>query len=136
LAFAPDGAVLASASRRDSRIWLWDLSSGRASSTVDHGRSLAALAFSPTTPNTLAWSDVANQVTVWNLSGNRARQLDSIAPACRQPVQLAFSPDGQLLAGTGIGSSTDDFPVYHRPVWGATVWQWREGKGFVQQPVP
>src|SRR3954463_10428095 len=75
LAFAPDGTVLASASRRDPRIWLWDLAGGRASSPIDHGLSPAALAFAPTVPNTLAWSDTANQITVWVMTSNRARQL-------------------------------------------------------------
>src|SRR2546421_7719432 len=78
LAFAPDGTVLASASRRDPRIWLWNLSVGRASSTLGHGLSIAALAFAPTAPNTLVWSDGANRVSVWDMTSNQARQLDVI----------------------------------------------------------
>jgi WD40 repeat protein len=136
LSFAPDGTVLASASRRDPRIWLWDLSTGRASSTIEHSLSIAALAFAPTAPPTLAWSDGANRVTVWDLTSKRARPLDVVASFRHQSVRLTFSSDGQTLAGTGIGNATDDLPVYYRPNFGVTVWHCRGPEVVVEQTVP
>jgi len=94
LAFSPDSRRLASIAGREKRISLWELpSGGRALSPVD-SRRVEGLAFSPDGASIFFASD--HHVGRWDVaSGAVEEKWLRAANYCRQ---LAFAPDGSLLA--------------------------------------
>jgi WD40 repeat protein len=103
LAFAPDGATLASGSL-DCRVKLWDVASGRETRTLELEQEIHAVAFSP--------DGKRLAVGTWEADGKRAGRACSVslwdlASGTRQPSELrpgkgvralAYAPDGRTLA--------------------------------------
>jgi WD40 repeat protein len=80
LAFAPDGAVLATAGF-DGIIRLWDIASGQVVSRIEaHDRGVHALAFSP--DGSMLASGGGGFVKVWDVATGRVRTT----PVVGQPV--------------------------------------------------
>jgi WD40 repeat protein len=95
VAFSPDSKRLA-AGGNDGTVWLWDVVTGRQVSTFrGHTRPVDGLAFNPTDPNILA-SASADSLRVWDLTGRQQLRFFRGEVGCKG---LAFSPDGQRLAG-------------------------------------
>jgi WD40 repeat protein/tRNA A-37 threonylcarbamoyl transferase component Bud32 len=103
IAFSPDGRRLAAAAERRAPVRVWDLSSGREVLRLPWLTALAgSLAFSPDSRHLVAccdgglirWCDLATGQEL------PARQK----PSC-QIDRIAFSADGNLLAGSAIDQS-------------------------------
>jgi WD40 repeat protein len=101
LAFAPDGATLASGAR-DGIVRLWDASTGVLKKALPVGEPIRAIAFSPD-GRTLAagagryagTAKVERAVTLWEVaSGTRLPG----GLRCGGVLALAYSPDGRTLA--------------------------------------
>jgi WD40 repeat protein len=104
LAFAPDGATLASCADGDSRVWLWDLASRMCRGWLSgHLARVECLAFAPT-GDRLASADDAGTVGLWNLASQKAMWLKSVSGrhGLSSPHCLSFSPDGRTLATAGV----------------------------------
>ncbi len=103
LAFSPDGATLATASK-DRQVRLWNLSARkvapRASLKADLG-PIGAVAISPDN-KTYAVAEVANDsaglIALWDVAGRRVRAI--LSGHERGVASLAFSPDGKTLASS------------------------------------
>jgi len=106
VAFSPDGSLLAVAGFHQS-FKLWDLASGQVIRTFDEpvgALGFFGIAFSPDGKQIAASGANNGIVTLWDVeSGQITRTL---AHGDRSDVHdLAFSPDGSLLAGGGTGSA-------------------------------
>ncbi len=96
VAFTPDGKTLASASR-DGSIRLWDVASGRQKKALlRHGAWVDAVGFSPA--GQLASAGHDRSLRLWDL----ATGIDREVALAHYPLALAFSPDGKLIAVTGL----------------------------------
>lgn len=97
VAFSPDGTKLASASgfHFPGILKLWDVETGQNIDTfrVERG-STDSVSFSPE-GKMLAWAD-----RLWDIE--TGQQLD--IPLDRTLFEVVFSPDGKILAGTGIST--------------------------------
>lgn len=97
VAFTPDGRLLAATGKKGTS--LWDLSTGKAVSTLGHqGIPGRAVVFSPD-GRRLAMTSDDSTVQVWDIADNR---LLFTCKGHTIPVSaVAFSPDGQTLASGG-----------------------------------
>jgi serine/threonine protein kinase len=109
VAFAPDGATLASASD-DSTIILWDAASGERLRTLEgHTSEVNSVAFAPDGA-TLASASDDSTIILWDAtSGERLRTLEGHTS---EVTSVAFAPDGGTLAS----GSYDDTVI----LWDAT----------------
>ncbi|MBV8886616.1 MAG: WD40 repeat domain-containing protein [Chroococcidiopsidaceae cyanobacterium CP_BM_RX_35] len=91
---SPDGQILASS--HGKKIQLWNLRTGKSLALLaGHSGWVSAIAFSPDS-KTLASGSLDRTIRLWNLD---TRKLLSTFVAGRM-TDLAFSPDGQMLAGS------------------------------------
>jgi WD40 repeat protein len=126
LALSPSEQVLAAAFS-DGAIKLWDLASVRhprlAAVLPGDGKEVDSLAFAPK-GSTLASYGADEQIRLWQLTSlSHVRQAAHILTNAKPPGnsspavrhELAFSPDGRLLAGP-YSSDNDNYPA----VWNVT----------------
>jgi WD40 repeat protein/DNA-binding SARP family transcriptional activator/class 3 adenylate cyclase len=93
--FSSDGRVLATAAtpwkRSDPRVKVWDWKSGDVLRTIE---GAASVEFDPTGPRMVTGSE--RGADIWDVGG--FKRLAVLAGAHRETGQVAFSPDGSLIA--------------------------------------
>jgi WD40 repeat protein len=100
VAFAPDKALLASASH-DKTIRIWDLNTAKAERILrDHAESVVSLAYSPD-GKYLASADEKGAVLIWNTS---TWKTTITGKGLGRLAHVTFSPDGKLLAICRVGA--------------------------------
>ena len=106
IAFSPDGQILASGgwTDPDRTVHLWNMSTQEevGSLRLIGPRGVNAIAFAPD-GNTLAVGYGFGDIALWDMETQRLMTRQTVAwdTPVRVPWKLAFSPDGQLLAGSG-----------------------------------
>lgn len=101
LAFSDDGPLLASSSRYDRTVRVWQTSTGRLLVEVDGRTNAASVALSPS-GRSLATAGWDGLIRIWNVATGR---LSDVAGKHGGPVTcMTFSPEGRSLACGGIGS--------------------------------
>jgi WD40 repeat protein/DNA-binding SARP family transcriptional activator/tRNA A-37 threonylcarbamoyl transferase component Bud32 len=116
LAFSPDGRRLATASW-DGTARIWNIALATASTVLHHPGPLAALAFSPDGTHLAVAGGVrpgilVGELRLWDLaSREQVLHLHGQPPWTAKRLvavisDVAFSPDGGLLATTGAGDPT------------------------------
>ena len=93
--FSPNGQLLATAG---VEVKLWDVHTREEITTLEHGRWVFALAFSPD-GEFLATGDETGQVNVWDVQ--RRQLIVQFKGDARFVHTIKFSPDGKVLAGAG-----------------------------------
>lgn len=124
LAFRPGGMELASIAW-DGTVRLWDPTEGAGRVLRSFDYELDSLAYGPD-GSVLAVSERTGEVHI--LDSDTGEELLTLDPVSGPPIDLAFSQDGELLAGAGPG------PFVH-------LWETGQGRldrrlrGFVYQPM-
>ncbi|MCI0622986.1 MAG: serine/threonine-protein kinase [Acidobacteria bacterium] len=112
LAFSPDRMLLASGGHGAVR--LWDIATGRALLDVTMGDYCGALSFSPDgrmIAGSTEHGTKGGRVHIWSIQNGRGiRQLHGLASSV---TRLAFSRDGTLLAGIGMGWEVGVWDLKH-----------------------
>jgi WD40 repeat protein len=105
LAFRSDGKSLASASRGELLVSVWDVAAGKVSGSLSHDQPVQAVAFVHEGPN-LAVLGKDGVITLWDtVAGRKLGTCE--AGYSNNPMFLAFSPDDQYCfagAQNGVGS--------------------------------
>src|SRR5262249_42316453 len=104
-AFSLDGARVAGASRSDPRVVkVWDVATGRELRGLQcHAAPISSVAFSPDgrTIVSAAWDRAAErpacEIKVWDVASSRSVRSWNTTTS-RVVIQMAFSPDGAVLA--------------------------------------
>ena len=114
LAWSPDGALIALASRSGRILWARPSERRTTSSTVSMGGA-RCLAFHPSEPLLVSGHD-GGTLEVWDLGAERPREsLSASASSLDSPWALQFSPDGRYLAvGVGRELAVWDWPARRR----------------------
>ena len=114
VAFSPDGTILASASW-DGTILLWDPSTGESIEPplFGHYSPINSLDFSPD-GSILASGDWDNSIIIWDpTSGKEVQKISSLSgfEGSWEDIvwEVAFSPDGKILASTTCGLRNDGY---------------------------
>jgi WD40 repeat protein len=100
--FAPDGKALASACFQDTRVFIWDVATGRVRHTLPGHRLPRVVQFYPD-GRVLAVGDGDRVIRLWDAA--TGRKLQQLRDHGAGIIGLAFSPDGLTLA-----SGADTFP--------------------------
>jgi choice-of-anchor C domain-containing protein len=114
-AFAPGGALLATANP-DATITIWDMASGQRRFTLaGHSGKVTALAFSPD-GKSLASGGADKRVELWDVT--TGKELRALNGHTREVSAVTFSPDGKTIASGGRDG---------------TVRQWEASSGNARQ---
>jgi WD40 repeat protein len=123
MAMSPDGKTLALGGHDlKETITLWDVAIGKRRIGFSAGGYLNALVWSPDS-QALASARVL-QVTLWDAATGRRRVDLEGSPAGQETAALAWSPDGKLFAGIGVGEQGK---------W--TLWDTHTGRRRAEYPV-
>ncbi|WP_188190097.1 caspase, EACC1-associated type [Nonomuraea sp. SYSU D8015] len=104
-AFSANGRVLATGSADETaRLWeVSDTGQPRALSTVKgHEQPVGAVAFNPK-GDLLATAGADESVRLWNIADTAKPQAVAVLKQDTTPTDVAFSPDGRMLAVTSAG---------------------------------
>lgn len=97
MSFSPDGKFIATVN--DSKIILWEASSGNMKSTIiGHSAMVTSINFSPD-GRIIASGDKDGVVRLWNAVPDQP--MRTLKPSHPNAQTLAFSPDGKILAIAG-----------------------------------
>jgi WD40 repeat protein/tetratricopeptide (TPR) repeat protein/predicted Ser/Thr protein kinase len=122
LTFSPDGTRLAAVQGSD--VTVWDAAAGKEMTTIKPppltSRYISAVAFSP---DGKRLAEGSFNIQVWDLGANRGAPVLTLEGDASSPTLLAFSPDGNYLAGAG---------GWQRQL---TVWDARTGKKIYSRDV-
>ena len=111
VAFSPDAATLASAGRREAK--LWDLATGKVRHTLEgHRAEVDSVTFSPD-GKTVASGCKDLTIKLWDPQTGALRQ--TLTGPKNRLESLAFSPDGKILAS---GSGGPESLVWLWPIAG------------------
>ena len=133
LAVSPDGSQVATCGN-DNFVRVWTADGKPVAELAGHTRHVYRVAFHPA-GNALASGDLLGSVKHWDLAkGQCVRNLDA-SPLHHRPEKnvidgggvrgLAFSPDGKLLAASGI---TDYGPSIVKGIPGVVMLDWETGE--------
>ncbi|KAF3281948.1 hypothetical protein TWF970_001898 [Orbilia oligospora] len=112
--FSPDSKLLASVSKRDQTIKLWDTVSGWNIHTLEEPEVTSA-AFSPDGEQLALGS---RRISIWNVASGELIQTVGRDHRHRSVSSLAYSPDGRQLAAGSIGGE---------------IWLWDANSGVLLQ---
>jgi RNA polymerase sigma factor (sigma-70 family) len=128
LAFSPNGRTLASLSRRDRTIRLWDAHTGRQLHVLGGGEPNGyPLAYAPDS-KILAAGYPDGTIRLWNpVTGKEIRRF-ALEGQARMVDAIQFSPDGRTLAAS---SGVSGPPDQTRP-WSVLVWDVATGRRLVR----
>jgi WD40 repeat protein len=123
VAFSPDSAQVASATKCGHEVVLWQSRTGVTRRVLHASDAVSAVAFDQTGTQLVAGS-VEGSATVWNVHTGQVTHTLLSAPG-RDCLRLAFSPDGHIIACAGIeehafGAPADAVTVQF---WNATTAQ-------------
>jgi WD40 repeat protein len=112
IAFSPDGRLLATGGM-DGMVRVGDLTTKKLIRTFEHQAQVRGVAFSPDgeTIATVAWGELQapRGIYLWNLhTGDKINMTK-----CQTEKNLAFSPDGRILAVDGTLYSVDTMQILH-----------------------
>ena len=93
--FSPNGQLLATAG---VDVKLWDVHTRKEIHTLEHGKWVLAVAFSPD-GRFLATGDETGQINVWDVQ--RQQIVTQFTGDATTVYTVQFSPDGKVLAGAG-----------------------------------
>ena len=103
-AFSPDGRFIAAADANapSPRVVIFDVRTGRQRQADrragESGSAVESVAFSPDGTK-LLWGEYGGEVAFWDLSGDRLLFREKLHE--RRVTDVAFSPDGSLMASAG-----------------------------------
>jgi len=112
IAFSPDGRLLATGGM-DGMVRVGDLTTKKLVRTLEHQAQVRGVAFSPDgeTVATVAWGEpqAPRGIYLWNVrTGNKINMMK-----CQTEKNLAFSPDGLVLAVDGTLYNAQTLQILH-----------------------
>jgi WD40 repeat protein/tRNA A-37 threonylcarbamoyl transferase component Bud32 len=106
VAIAPDGSEVASVAE-DGALYLWSTATGAGQRIVSTRSPMTGVVYDPTGRTLAASYGTHPGVLVWDRETRRARRIDLESDL----YPLAFSPDGQTLAGADVGGRIFLWPM-------------------------
>ncbi|MEV4493838.1 trypsin-like peptidase domain-containing protein [Micromonospora coxensis] len=130
MTFSQDGTSLATASRNEPTIVLWEVASGRRVRSYDKGGAAFGVAFSPD-GSLLAAGGGDNSVQVWQtVTGRRVAVL---AGHEKYVTSTDFSPNGQLLASGSADGTVRLWDVRNGRAAGVPILRPPGGNEFIKE---
>ena len=96
LAFSPDGRMLAGGG--GAGLWVWDIATGHLKTTLTEDARIRSVAFSPDGRTLASGSE---EIRLWNPMTGEPKAIHSGTYGFSNRVDVAFSPNGQMLATQG-----------------------------------